>query len=216
MTVHPHAWGDNGGRIHAKGYAVRFTPTRVGTTSRTAGKVYAPLVHPHACGDNWVMSQSDRVESGSPPRVWGQHNLVVTPALPGRFTPTRVGTTCHGPGCKGARSVHPHACGDNGKRRGKGDGSVGSPPRVWGQPIDRSALPRLSRFTPTRVGTTCSFRFRIGANPVHPHACGDNACQADERGGGNGSPPRVWGQPAHAQATLATQRFTPTRVGTTG
>ena len=93
---------------------------------------------------------------------------------------------------------------------------LGSPPRVWGQRPFCRWVPRCSRFTPTRVGTTNAGtglrRATTGSPPrvwgqqslcasgsascaVHPHACGDNECQT----------------PAQRPAA----RFTPTRVGTT-
>ena len=94
IPVHPHACGDNELPICAPPCQVRFTPTRVGTTSGTMGD------------NGWY--------TGSPPRVWGQQaralrmldDVAVHPHACGdnvferlaraggrRFTPTRVGTT---------------------------------------------------------------------------------------------------------------------------
>ena len=112
---------------------------------------------------------------GSPPRVWGQllvvkfhwHARSVHPHACGDNGFFNVMKYTDGP-------VHPHACGDN-PRFLLGPGPQrGSPPRVWGQP-------------PTGTQSTAS-------RPVHPHACGDNAANPSKPRPGCGSPPRVWGQ----------------------
>ena len=214
----------------------RFTPTRVGTTRRVNLGRTLSTVHPHACGDNARTTSTERRDSGSPPRVWGQqarrllhvHEQRFTPTRVGttreraglqhlrhRFTPTRVGTTTGIPACRPRRSVHPHACGDNSSSAGASAATVGSPPRVWGQLRGRSEKTAAARFTPTRVGTTCSASSMPSALKVHPHACGDNVSRLAMMLWRGGSPPRVWGQPAFAPAPARPARFTPTRVGTT-
>src|SRR5690606_23796792 len=72
VTVHPHARGDEqtgiairtieGGtpprawgrhlRIHHENFPIRYTPTRVGTTSNQESASLASSVHPHARGDD--------------------------------------------------------------------------------------------------------------------------------------------------------------------
>ena len=76
FTVHPHACGDNWnamGLPNADGGSpprvwgqrrwgryprplVRFTPTRVGTTLGARERAAKPAVHPHACGDNRLLT----------------------------------------------------------------------------------------------------------------------------------------------------------------
>ena len=113
FAVHPHARGDNksvclvqarfcGSPPRAWGQLVvsvdqphqhRFTPTRVGTTTQRKEISLRSPVHPHARGDNFLSSISERHATGSPPRAWGQHRR-------GEPRPPR-------------RPVHPHARGDN-------------------------------------------------------------------------------------------------------
>src|SRR5690606_25542719 len=113
QPVHPHACGDNarcqerprqrrgspprvwGQRAWSSPRASpsRFTPTRVGTTTRTGRPRGRGPVHPHACGDNPNGREDDMQPAGSPPRVWGQPLPLVLQARSSRFTPTRVGTT---------------------------------------------------------------------------------------------------------------------------
>ena len=133
-TVHPHACGEDlefphkrletlgspprvWGRLQAQvaaAHAVRFTPTRVGKTSRASGSScrpyrftptrvgktqygdsasWQPPVHPHAYGEDYPLTSSYYEHRGSPPRVWGRHGeRYQLPQAP-RFTPTRVGKT---------------------------------------------------------------------------------------------------------------------------
>ncbi len=50
---------------------------------------------------------------------------------------------------------------------------------------------------------------------VHPHACGENACELNQKAPSLGSPPRVWGKLLRAMCVTLCNRFTPTRVGKT-
>jgi len=112
-TVHPHARGDNrfcasligpssGSPPRAWGQlnptssrfvSQRFTPTRVGTTAFAAMVILPSSVHPHARGDNHIGNVQAAPHLGSPPRAWGQRIMMTGRTRPGRFTPTRVGTT---------------------------------------------------------------------------------------------------------------------------
>ena len=71
-----------------------------------------------------------------------------------RFTPTRVGKTAVALEVRKARSVHPHAGGEN------------------GHVFDK--LVGLGRFTPTRVGKTHIEVRGVPVRAVHPHAGGEN------------------------------------------
>ncbi len=91
---------------------------------------------------------------------------------------------------------------------------IGSPPRVWGQPLVSDHKGPPSRFTPTRVGTASSSWHRVLPTSVHPHACGDSMSRTRRRRCPVGSPPRVWGQLHRTEGHGTELRFTPTRVGT--
>ena len=91
----------------------RFTPTRVGKTSRRPPTSPPRPVHPHACGENGAAHQRRQQVYGSPPRVWGKRHPKSDHPGWHRFTPTRVGKTHHCRLCDGDGTVHPHACGEN-------------------------------------------------------------------------------------------------------
>jgi len=197
LEVHPHAcgdcpsladaaFGDAGspprvwGLLSPTGSPLmvyRFTPTRVGTATPHSPRSGGYPVHPHACGDCSFIARSISEAFGSPPRVWGLHQIVDYGGTPYRFTPTRVGTALLGPRTPGLSKVHPHACGDCIKSLTTAARHTGSPPRVWGLRCLDLGRRGCRRFTPTRVGTA---RFRRAGRPgvaVHPHACGD--CQSE-------------------------------------
>ena len=173
---------------------------------------------------------------GSPPRVWGQRGgLTNASALP-RFTPTGVGTTSPKRLPTTNVVVYPHRCGDNIEYLANKEMGNGSPPRVWGQRLNRWPNLRHPRFTPTGVGTTRPSPSTTRPSTVHPHGCGDNwhpvfYCPMnfwftptgvgttfgleDEMLVQDGSPPRVWGQHPRWLVAYGLARFTPTGVGTT-
>ena len=194
MTVHPHACGDHASRLGVR----RGRP-----------------VHPHACGDHVEPNYESIDDSGSPPRVWGPPDPRGAHPLCPRFTPTRVGTTAEMSLSPVNVAVHPHACGDHEQLAARPAGEGGSPPRVWGPLLTTFDIRDLSRFTPTRVGTTRSRTARCPCSPVHPHACGDHTLLPTEPSAQLGSPPRVWGPPRQRHGREARHRFTPTRLRTT-
>ena len=189
----PRVWGQLPGGLSRHGHG-RFTPTRVGTTSQRPGRLQGHAVHPHACGDNRICGSKSLMDSGSPPRVWGQlHHIADGDCHHG--SPPRVWGQLH------------HIA--------DGDCHHGSPPRVWGQQERAGRAVLTQRFTPTRVGTTDTVTAPLAAEPVHPHACGDNRLSNPLPMLVAGSPPRVWGQLDSNGHEIAHGRFTPTRVGTT-
>ena len=187
----------------------------MGTTPYTPPVEPVPAVHPHARGDNLRTARRMRGDIGSPPRAWGQLKLKLIVVTAFRFTPTRVGTTRFIRHLSPPGAVHPHARGDNTGMALSGSFIPGSPPRAWGQLALPAKARLLERFTPTRVGTTTPSRAVPACISVHPHARGDNAGAPWITRPYNGSPPRAWGQPNNAQLKITSNRFTPTRVGTT-
>ena len=171
--VHPHGRGDNAPNAPRCASAIgspprawgqcrrwacarldhRFTPTGVGTIR--VGRFGIPMttVHPHGRGDNEHYTFDGAILYGSPPRAWGQ--LLLNSAInpPKRFTPTGVGTMGVRPGISAALAVHPHGRGDNIVLLIRTEARNGSPPRAWGQFVQRRVQRTRARFTPTGVGT---------------------------------------------------------------
>src|SRR5204863_7034992 len=91
-------------------------------------------------------------DDGSPPRAWGRRREHGADRGPGRFTPTRVGTTTARSSGSTPTAVHPHARGDDDLDARAADYGVGSPPRAWGRRPRLVRNHHIHRFTPTRVG----------------------------------------------------------------
>ena len=189
----PRAWGQciTLRSIHA---LRRFTPTGVGTMRWIRPSPTAMPVHPHGRGDNHGDHAMHGVQTGSPPRAWGQCAQSRAAHRRRRFTPTGVGTiestTRHLP----RRAVHPHGRGDNTDIPVRSERRFGSPPRAWGQCPARRDDRIVIRFTPTGVGTMAASRRRCIQAAVHPHGRGDNLWYSIGTVINHGSPPRAWGQ----------------------
>ena len=107
----PRLWGtESAGQIIIGQY--RFIPTPVGNGPSVPCQASMPTVHPHACGERFVETDTSNPDTGSSPRLWGT-------VLPGggdgavcRFIPTPVGNGCAASLSYPHRPVHPHACGE--------------------------------------------------------------------------------------------------------
>jgi len=152
-TVHPHGRGDNPTYSVCPGSPTGSPPRAWGQWAKCLNRANTCAVHPHGRGDNGEMPESGEYVRGSPPRAWGQWLLRDARAYNTRFTPTGVGTMHIRVPLRPILAVHPHGRGDNFYRDRPRPVIDGSPPRAWGQCRVQAALKRVSRFTPTGVGT---------------------------------------------------------------
>ena len=215
--------------------ATRSIPTRVGTTRSTPPCSGTPTVHPHACGDYWVVVSPKVYAAGPSPRVWGLQQVGNPHSHIQGSIPTRVGTTAYGAYYVIDPEVHPHACGDYSWARRPPGMSSGPSPRVWGLRYREAHKDYALRSIPTRVGTTvampswrrthsvhphaCGDYFgrpaRMVSPTVHPHACGDYLMEDLTAAAAQGPSPRVWGLHLGHDFFQRTVGSIPTRVGTT-
>ena len=177
-AVHPHACGELIQGDQASGsppgssprmwgtlwqsasYAARsrFIPTHVGNSDTNDSSLLAASVHPHACGELFLIRSSRSALIGSSPRMWGTLKKNTTRSKKDRFIPTHVGNSGRSAHAARHRSVHPHACGELFRLKLASLGFAGSSPRMWGTPGPRAG--------PAVAGL------------VHPHACGELASTA--------------------------------------
>ncbi len=132
----------------------RSIPTRVGKTAAGQRRAGPCSVHPHACGENGNYIRHRQDGNGPSPRVWGKLDTRAHALGRVRSIPTRVGKTPPGRSGSPARSVHPHACGENCGAALAPTGTYGPSPRVWGKPGGGRGSRRERRSIPTRVGKT--------------------------------------------------------------
>jgi len=168
----PRAWGRRAaGRLRHR--VPRFTPTRVGTAARSAGRQAAPTVHPHVRGDGGGVGVRHGLLAGSPPRAWGRRRANGSSPVRRRFTPTCVGTAGTWASTAASPPVHPHVRGDGSSRPWLTQDCDGSPPRAWGRRLPTPVFRAYHRFTPTCVGTACPCPCPWWSCSVHPHVRGD-------------------------------------------
>ncbi len=103
----PPAWEAHDFLVHPVG-GVRFTPTRVGSTTAARTRRTARSVHPHPRGKHSLAPGGRMTVIGSPPPAWEALRGAPLRAHRPRFTPTRVGSTRAPAGGAGVVSVHPH------------------------------------------------------------------------------------------------------------
>ena len=113
------------------------------------------------------------------------------------------------------KPVHPHACGEHLQDQTYADPTSGSSPRLWGTPRKAKRDHSWSRFIPTPVGNTSSWRYTRAGPAVHPHACGEHSACYRINLTHSGSSPRLWGTHPRFHLYFVESRFIPTPVGNT-
>ena len=125
-----------GQRLEARagGRLLRIIPARAGPTVCPSRRARWPPDHPRACGANAVDVSFDLGEVGSSPRVRGQRVSAVGDRAGPRIIPARAGPTVVIQLNHRQCADHPRACGANAGACGCLTVSLGSSPRVRGQP----------------------------------------------------------------------------------
>ena len=214
----PRVWGKRPRGQNTPWRRLRFTPTRVGKTSRLPVAAYSPRgspprvwgkLHrsaavgalgigspPRVWGKRYFTSTSGGWQYGSPPRVWGKLSDDAAKIWKRRFTPTRVGKTPPPARRSSPSPVHPHACGENFRFGVCQRSEHAVHPHACGENfLYRRLITRLQRFTPTRVGKTHSLeRFQFCIHRFTPTRVGKTTADNRIVPARDGSPPRVWGK----------------------
>ena len=174
---------------------MRFIPTCVGNTAKSARQHQTVAVHPHVRGEHPSNCTGFLPTYGSSPRAWGTRcgEFLIVQAL--RFIPTCVGNTSYPRSITTRRAVHPHVRGEHANHRRYPD--------------------QHSRFIPTCVGNTNWGNASPVNHPVHPHVRGEHCQRLAYSSATCGSSPRAWGTPVSEARPLPALRFIPTCVGNT-
>ena len=110
----------------------RLTPTCVGNTEVCNLWMSSVWAHPHMCGEYKTVKTSSPDCLGSPPHVWGIHEIYFFFGRFCRLTPTCVGNTEGYPKDDDPLEAHPHMCGEYRRLHERRVPNPGSPPHVWG------------------------------------------------------------------------------------
>ncbi len=127
----PRVRGTQLGADH-KERVLRFIPARAGNTADEAIRCEFVAVHPRACGEHNKSCRGALGRIGSSPRVRGTHRRVLVGSTTQRFIPARAGNTVEPLLTYANQTVHPRACGEHLRGRGRSGGLNGSSPRVRG------------------------------------------------------------------------------------
>ena len=205
-------WGTEEARRYTE-LKLRFIPTHVGNGELPPWGVTPDSVHPHACGERAVESDSVGLTVGSSPRMWGTDRQYLQSPTALRFIPTHVGNGGLKSYQQGRGSVHPHACGERLIAQCWLWITIGSSPRMWGTVINWQQWQCHIRYIPTHVGNGSLDSERSYSTSVHPHACGERITKQNTGYSKTGSSPRMWGTGPNHQQRRQKGRFIPTHVG---
>ena len=169
----PRVWGTHN-RSGPRSNCDRFIPTGVGNTRCPVPRPRLWSVHPHGCGEHEHSISLYNTKTGSSPRVWGTHSIILTSCDLKRFIPTGVGNTTAQSELNPQPAVHPHGCGEHTHDAQSTETISGSSPRVWGTRVIQANRMLNKRFIPTGVGNTRQELEGMFPEAVHPHGCGEH------------------------------------------
>ncbi len=193
----------------------RFIPAHAGNTCSPRPAASPAPVHPRACGEHVLQSETKMNPAGSSPRMRGTQNATAGAAPVWRFIPAHAGNTPPTRPCRPANPVHPRACGEHDFATEVDGHVLGSSPRMRGTHQARSRRRRTGRFIPAHAGNTfCSPRAG-GTSPVHPRACGEHGPAMAWISCIRGSSPRMRGTRFLHSKNSGTFRFIPAHAGNT-
>ena len=110
--------------------------------------------HPHEYGEYNLVGDVYEIDEESPPCVWGVlHALAHTCAVV-RITPMCMGSTGRVTVNTNYIKNHPHEYGEYESIQNQKDGTIESPPCVWGVPCARPEKPSDDGITPMCMGST--------------------------------------------------------------
>ena len=132
----------------------RITPARAGKTHTRYICDTALADHPRACGENLMYYCMECGAEGSPPRVRGKRQPLLSHVRGERITPARAGKTWITIAVERRREDHPRACGENFHAQRFVQRALGSPPRVRGKRYDSDPERCDHGITPARAGKT--------------------------------------------------------------
>ena len=131
----------------------------------------------------------------------------------GRFIPAHAGNRGARLGGGRTSSVHPRACGEQFPNRFCRAAYCGSSPRMRGTGDLRDYDYAAKRFIPAHAGNRSCPGRTVAPPPVHPRACGEQACSIDQPLAARGSSPRMRGTVRENDDPAVLRRFIPAHAG---
>ena len=150
--------------------------------------------HPHARGEDSLLSCSASPSFETPPRTWGRPKSFLMFKSPVGNTPTHVGKTTGTCFEQDNREKHPHARGEDLGNFRRPKPKKETPPRTWGRLSLKNTKKGNNRNTPTHVGKTRFYPVRPLRRLKHPHARGEDVVVWIGYQFLLETPPRTWGR----------------------
>ena len=116
--------------------------------------------HPRVCGEYYCAFVAREFMLGSPPRVRGIPNMLITMPSYDRITPACAGNTLNAISCDSEFWDHPRVCGEYFFLMLFFPFQKGSPPRVRGILLLNVSKKYAIRITPACAGNTCTSSYR--------------------------------------------------------
>ncbi len=129
--------------------------------------------HPRVCGEKDAAPSPGVMDEGSPPRVRGKVNSLITNYNNVGITPACAGKSGQGRLYLGVLWDHPRVCGEKRLEAEISGNARGSPPRVRGK-----ACPQLRSVCRCRITPACAGKSKAGSilpllRKDHPRVCGE-------------------------------------------
>ena len=151
----------------------RITPACAGKRAVIAATDAIPRDHPRVCGEKAAPTTGRASILGSPPRVRGKVNSLITNYNNVGITPACAGKSGQGRLYLGVLWDHPRVCGEKRLEAEISGNARGSPPRVRGK-----ACPQLRSVCRCRITPACAGKSTAGSilpllRKDHPRVCGE-------------------------------------------
>ncbi len=152
------------------------------------------------CGEKFIRNAELPLYTGSPPRVRGKDTRHCDNRITNRITPACAGKSAELKWAIHRFWDHPRVCGEKESLSAPAPPQAGSPPRVRGKGFNGVERGLNARITPACAGKRRSRRRLRSATRDHPRVCGEKGNLRAVCLHVKGSPPRVRGKGAGAQA----------------
>ena len=194
----------------------RLTPAGAGRTCAASASPWGSRAYPRRCGENNNNLRNCYDGLGLPPQVRGEREGRAPDTEHAGLTPAGAGRTSR-PRSRGRPArAYPRRCGENHRARDVGEGVMGLPPQVRGEPTASPASAQTTGLTPAGAGRTPPRIHRGKPSKAYPRRCGENSGTSDRLPPAHGLPPQVRGERQGRPDSLAAVRLTPAGAGRTG
>ena len=190
-----------------------ITPACAGKSPGWGSGIYCDRDHPRVCGEKLRPSSALMVRTGSPPRVRGKVNRLALLLLCSGITPACAGKRMGKFSRLHQYKDHPRVCGEKHFLYLRRTTTEGSPPRVRGKALWKTAENRAVGITPACAGKSTVSKSGTRWKWDHPRVCGEKNCLQLRITEALGSPPRVRGKVTSLIPALPLHGITPACAG---